>query len=149
MDSAADRLITLKVKDAMTRHVICVEQDQLLSDAARLFVEKGISGAPVVDRSGTCVGMLSATDYVRREHAMHESCPDRTPDDRVAREMSLHPHAIRPEQTLLTAARLMCDQHIHRLPVLNSAGHPVGLITSMDVVAALVNAMDEREASAM
>jgi CBS domain-containing protein len=53
---------------------------------------------------------------------------------------------VQPEQTLLTAARLMCEKHVHRLPVLNLDGKPVGLITSMDVVAALVNAIDEREA---
>ncbi len=58
MDSAVDRLLTLKVKDVMTRQVVCVAKDQLLSDAADLFVEKGISGAPVVDASGRCVGIL-------------------------------------------------------------------------------------------
>ena len=35
------------------------------------------------------------------------------------------------------------------LPVLGSEGKPVGLITSMDVGAALVNAIDEREAMSM
>jgi CBS domain-containing protein len=147
MDSAADRLITLKVKDAMTRQVICVSRDQLLSDAARLFVEKGISGAPVIDQHGICVGVLSATDYVRREDAHRQTPGTAAAGDRVADEMSPQPLSIRPEQTLLTAARIMCDQHVHRLPVLSSSGHVEGLITSMDVVAALGNAMDEREAS--
>jgi CBS domain-containing protein len=149
MDSAADRLITLKVKDAMTRQVICVSRDQTLADAARVFVEKGISGAPVVDPAGVCVGMLSAADYVRREDADRQSPGTSTARDCVGHEMSPRPLSIRPEQTLLTAARMMCNQHVHRLPVLNASGHVEGLITSMDVVAALVNAMDEREASGM
>ncbi len=56
MDSAVDRLLTLKVKDAMTRQVVCVSKDQLLSDAADLFVEKGISGAPGDRQSRTVRG---------------------------------------------------------------------------------------------
>ena len=58
MDIAVDRLMTLKVKDVMTRKVICVAQNQRLSEAAGLFLEKGISGAPVVDEQGRCVGVL-------------------------------------------------------------------------------------------
>jgi CBS domain-containing protein len=56
---------------------------------------------------------------------------------------------VQPEQTLLTAARIMCVKHVHRLPVLDSDNRPVGLLTAMDVVAAMVNAIDEREAAEM
>jgi CBS domain-containing protein len=149
MDSAVDRLLTLKVKDVMTRQVVFVNHDQTLSDAARLFVEKGISGAPVVDGEGRCVGMLSAIDYVRREHGLQGKVTTEGEDQRVHQQMSPGVRSVQPEQTLLTAARLMCEKHVHRLPVLGQEGKPVGLITSMDVVAALVNAIDEREAMAM
>ena len=149
MDSAVDRLLTLKVKDVMTRQVVCVAKDQLLSDAADLFVEKGISGAPVVDASGRCVGILSAIDYVKREHVLRGTAMEQAAEDRVYQEMSVGVRSVQPENTLLNAARIMCEKHVHRLPVLDLEGKPVGLITSMDVVAALVNAIDEREARAM
>ncbi len=129
MDIAVTRLMTLRVKDVMTRRVICVGEDQNMSEAAGLFLEKGISGAPVVDAEGCCVGMLSAFDYVRRAH-FTQTAPD--------------PGAL--TDTLLAAARLMCEKHVHRLPVLDLDNKLVGLITAMDVVAALVNAMDERDA---
>jgi CBS domain-containing protein len=148
MDIAVDRLMTLKVKDVMTRRVICVAKDQYLSAAAGLFLEKGISGAPVVDEKGRCVGMLSAIDYVRRAHALRTEPDGDATAERVGEEMSSGVRSVQPEQTLLTAARIMCEKHVHRLPVLNLEGKPVGLITSMDVVAALVNAIDEREALA-
>ncbi len=145
MDSAVDRLLTLKVKDVMTRQVVCVAKDQTLAAAAQLFVDKGISGAPVVDGGGYCVGILSAIDYVRREHVLQGKWDEGAHGDRVQNEMSAGVRSVTPEQTLLTAARMMCEKHVHRLPVLNLDGKPVGLITSMDVVAALVNAIDERE----
>ena len=149
MDSAVDRLVTLKVKDVMTRDVVCVSKDQLLADAAALFVDKKVSGAPVIDDQQFCVGVLSALDYVRREHVIRNTPPGEAVNDRVHQRMSKGVQSVRPEQTLLTAARIMCVQHVHRLPVLNNEGKPVGVITSMDVVAALVNAIDEREAATM
>ncbi len=149
MDSAVDRLLTLKVKDVMTRDVVCVAKDQTLADAARLFVDKGISGAPVVDDGGYCVGVLSAIDYVRREHVLQGKWDEVAEGDRVRNEMSAGVRSITPEQTLLNAARVMCEKHVHRLPVLDAEGKPVGLITSMDVVAALVNAIEERETLSM
>jgi len=149
MDSAVDRLITLKVKDVMTRKVVCVGDDQLLHEAARLFVEKQISGAPVLDGEGRCVGILSATDFVKRDHENSRHCCDTTLTDRVRDKMSPDAQFVQPEQTMLTAARIMCVRHVHRLPVLNADGKPVGLLTSMDVVAALVNAIDERDTLAM
>jgi CBS domain-containing protein len=146
MDVAVDRLMTLKVKDVMTRRVICVAKNQQLSDAAGLFLEKGISGAPVIDEDGRCVGVLSAIDYVRRAHSALSDDESDTAGELVGGEMSSGVRSVQPEQTLLMAARIMCEKHVHRLPVLNLDGKPVGLITSMDVVAALVNAIDEREA---
>lgn len=149
MDSAEDRILTLKVKDAMTPQVVCVSQDQTLAEAACLFVTKGISGAPVLDSEGRCVGVLGAIDYVRREDIRQGAWPVGTETDRVHQRMSTHVQYVQAEQTLLTAARLMCEKHVHRLPVLDAERHPVGLITSMDVVAALVNVIDERETRSM
>jgi predicted transcriptional regulator len=45
--------------------------------------------------------------------------------------------------TLLHAARIMCDQHIHRLIAVDRIGRPEGIVSSLDVVAALVQAVDE------
>jgi CBS-domain-containing membrane protein len=144
-DSAVERLLTLKVKDVMTRRVVCVAQDQTLGEAARLLLHKGISGAPVVDEQERCVGVLSAIDYVRREQELRKCPPQERWDDHVRDSMSTRVRSVQPEQTLLNAARIMCEEHLHRLPVLSRDGKPMGLITCMDVVAALVNAIDERE----
>jgi len=149
MDPAVNRLLTLKVKDVMTRDVVCVHADQTADEAAARFVRARISGAPVVDAHGVCVGVLSATDYVSPR------CPDDsaacTDGERksVGDLMSRGVQSVGPEQTLLTAARLMCIKHLHRLPVLDHESRPVGLLTAMDAVAALVNAIDEREAATM
>jgi CBS-domain-containing membrane protein len=147
-DTAIDRLVTLKVKDVMSRDVVCVTPDQALPDVAQLFVDHRISGVPVTTADGSCIGVLSAVDYVKRERIIR-SPEANDVEDTVAVHMSASVQSVRPEQTLLTAARIMCAQHVHRLPVLDMEGRAIGLVTSMDVVAALVNAIDEREAAAM
>jgi CBS domain-containing protein len=52
---------------------------------------------------------------------------------------------IAPDASLLSAARVMCAMHIHRLPVLGAGGAPVGILTSLDIVSALANAMEEAQ----
>jgi CBS domain-containing protein len=51
--------------DLMTADVLVIHQDTLMREAACLLHEAQVSGAPVVDDHGTCVGVLSASDFVR------------------------------------------------------------------------------------
>ena len=44
---------------------------------------------------------------------------------------------------LVEVARVMCDGHWHRVPVVDDGGALCGIISTMDVLAALVNAADE------
>lgn len=58
-------LSTLTADDLMSRDVVRLTEEMPLRDAARLMLQKQIAGAPVVDREGRCVGVLSATDFLR------------------------------------------------------------------------------------
>ena len=58
-------LQALTAVDLMNPDVLQLPQDMAMGDAARLLVQKQIGGAPVVDAQGKCVGVLSATDFVR------------------------------------------------------------------------------------
>ena len=48
-------------RDIMNRDVISVPADMDLRDLGKLFLEKGITGAPVVERDGTLAGVVDAT----------------------------------------------------------------------------------------
>lgn len=156
------RLESLRVSDVMAREVVSVSANQSMCSAAQLYVERGISAAPVIDDSGRCVGILSATDFLRelaRDHGLSMAndtshrlvgdCGfeawriDVEPDDVVACRMSPAVQSIAAEASVLMAARIMTAQHVHRLVVLDSGGHPLGVISTMDVVAALLNVLDE------
>lgn len=136
------RLRGLRVSDVMARSVVTVREDAPLNEAAEMMFGKGISGAPVINAQGTCVGMISAVDFMRRQRQAWED-DDSAEQEVVGQLMSRGARTVRPDSTLLDAARMMCDAHIHRLPVTESNGQIVGILTSLDVVAALVNAEDE------
>src|SRR3712207_3607702 len=50
--------------DLMTEVLVTIPQDMSLQAAAHRLALHQISGAPVVNDDGVCVGVLSATDFV-------------------------------------------------------------------------------------
>jgi CBS domain-containing protein len=59
----------MKVKDAMSANVKTIAPEASLKDAAASFAEHRIGGAPVVDREGGIVGVLTDTDILLKERA--------------------------------------------------------------------------------
>jgi CBS-domain-containing membrane protein len=56
----------MRAVDVMTRKVITVGPGTTVRDAARLFADNHISGAPVVDDEGRLLGMLTEGDLIHR-----------------------------------------------------------------------------------
>lgn len=163
-EGAIRRLLSLKVRDAMSTKVVHISAHESMDAAATEMVKHSISGAPIIDEQGACVGILSAFDFVKRD-ARQRQDPDELDfakhmvvhgdndaplelsevnDALVSSNMSKGVQAISAETPLITAAREMCATHVHRLPVLREDGHPEGLISSLDIVSALLNAVDEQ-----
>ena len=67
MNSAIERLLSLRVADAMRRQVTSLPADLSMTEAAKGLLYNKVSGVPVVDARDHCVGILSAVDFVRRE----------------------------------------------------------------------------------
>jgi CBS domain-containing protein len=58
-------LTALTAGDLMTRKLLLLPADVSLRDAAHLLRQAQVSGAPVVDEQGRCMGVLSAADFLR------------------------------------------------------------------------------------
>lgn len=165
MEHIYERLQQLTVADCMHSAVVPISVNHTMHEASLVLRKHGISGAPVVDEHGRCVGMLSAADFVRREaddrdampasaYARSERREDARPvpleiaetaEDLVSKHMTTAVQSVQPETPVIAAAQIMCGSHIHRLPVLDKTGRPRGMITSLDLTAALVNAFHEAE----
>ena len=152
MSATVERLLGLTVGDVMTRNVYPISESLSMAEVAKILCEHNISGAPVVDAAGSCVGVIDSSDFVRRERQIGEDQPlasggaDRNVDvseDRVSTFMTKELRTISPEAPLMEAAQQMSMEHIRRLPVVDSAGKPIGILTTTDLVAVIVNIVDE------
>jgi len=65
-------LTDLVAADLMTREIVQLTEDMPLRYAARLFLDNHVTGAPVVDKDGRCIGVLSTTDFAH----LLVKCPD-------------------------------------------------------------------------
>lgn len=58
-------LAKLKIAEIMTAHPITIAATETIGEAARLMLEKKISGLPVVDNVGHLVGIITESDIFR------------------------------------------------------------------------------------
>jgi CBS-domain-containing membrane protein len=148
-------LLQLTAEDLMSRNVLVISPHMSLKAAAHLLAQADVSGAPVVDGEGRCVGVLSAADLVhwmdrgkpatmRRGAGASSVCCDRQvdgsgdlPDDEVSLYMTTNVVATGPETQVGEMARWMRDAHIHRIVIVDEQRRPVGVVSSMDVLAAV------------
>jgi CBS domain-containing protein len=154
MTTLTDQVKALTVSDIMTRDVLVIPKSMSLRTAAHLLAEIHISGAPVVDENGACVGVISSTDFVHwadRERRVgrkpgQSDCVctawqmvefDQLPAEVVSNYMTPDPVIVSPQMNLRDLARAMVDAHIHRVIVTDDCKRPVGLVSSTDVLAAV------------
>jgi CBS domain-containing protein len=154
MVAATTPLHALTARDLMSCDLVTIPLEMSLRSAARLLSRNQISGAPVVDAAGRCVGVLTATDFLQcagrggeaARPARSAPCfcsdwqvpdADTLPADSVAAYMTPDPVLVTPGTRLGQLARSMLDAHIHRVIVANADRQPLGIVTSMDVLAAV------------
>ena len=145
------------VADMMTRDVLTVKPTTPLSTAIKLFVDRHISGLPVVDDEGKLVGVISESDLMWREKGLdlpphiifldsviylenplqHDRELHKVLGQTVGEVMTDRPISITIDTTLPMAARIMHDKKIHRLPVVDAEDRPIGILTQSDIVRAI------------
>lgn len=115
------------VREVMEPAVLRLARDQSLREAAALFAEHDISGAPVCDREGRVLGMLTKTDLAAQ-------AIDGNLDASVEQAMMPEVISVGVDATLERAIQLMAFEGVHRLAVLDERSRLAGIITSMDVL---------------
>src|SRR5262249_44142043 len=64
MTAVTKPLFSLTAADLMTAPLVTVSEEMSLRGAAHRLAQAAVTGAPVVNGNGRCVGVLSATDFV-------------------------------------------------------------------------------------
>jgi CBS-domain-containing membrane protein len=147
---------SLTAADLMSSDVVTIPSHLSLRKAAHLLSNANVTGAPVVDSRGVCIGVISATDFVHL--ADSERCAssrdtkecvcsewqvvnvENLPLDEVVCFMTPDPVTVRPNCSITDLARMMLDAHIHRVIVIDAQRRPVGVVSSTDIIAAVAYA---------
>jgi CBS-domain-containing membrane protein len=158
-------LADLTAEELMSRDVVTMPRNMSLCSAAHLLNHARISGAPVVDEHGRCVGILTASDLMKwvekGDRASKRPVPSSAcictdwqvtevsalPADEVARHMTVDLVTVPPSTHVAELARIMIDAHIHRVLITDGKGRPAGIVTSTDILAAVAHEAREGEDS--
>lgn len=125
------------VADRMAANPIVIHADASLTDAAALMDSHHVHGLPVVDHTGTLVGVLSQTDLNRARST--EYLWSNWPGLAVRHLMTSPAVTVHRSTPLIIAARKMEQHRIHRLVVVDDGdeGSPIGVLSMTDLIHAL------------
>ena len=119
----------MKVADLMTRDVRACTIHDSLNAAARIMWDHDCGCAPVVDAHGKLAGIVTDRDICMAAYTQGvplEAIP-------VERVMSPKVISCARGDDLETAHRLMRTHEIHRIPVVDSRGRLIGILSLSDV----------------
>jgi CBS domain-containing protein len=127
---------TMTIADVMTKSVISVDVSITINDAAKMMEDAKV-GAVIVMENNTPVGIVTDRDFAVKvvAHAYNITTP-------VKQIMSSPLFSINSDETVRTAADLMHDRGIRKLPVIDGE-NIVGMITATDIVNLLAVSLEE------
>jgi CBS domain-containing protein len=127
----------LTVADCMAVEPIVIRADASLTDAVGLMDHHHVHGLPVVDASGSLLGVISQTDLTRARAT--EYLWSSWPGLAVRHLMTTPPVTVKRSTPLVIAARKMERHAIHRLVVVDDEDElmPVGVLSMTDLIHAI------------
>lgn len=127
------RLENKLLRDVMTRGVVTVPLDATVKEVAAMLSDQGLSGAAVISSDGEAMGVISDMDILK---VIGKENWENLPAESI---MTSHIEIVKPTSTIVEAARIMREKHIHRLLVFSERGvgasqRPIGILSASDIV---------------
>ncbi|MGI9294540.1 MAG: CBS domain-containing protein [Pseudomonadales bacterium] len=123
----------IHVKDYMARHLVTLKPDDEVLRAIHTLIEHKIAGAPVVDKDGKLVGILTEKDCMK---AAVDASYHSQYGGLVVDFMSTEVEVMDVEDSIIEAAKRFLNKSYRRYPVMDN-NRLVGQISSADVIRAL------------
>ena len=126
-EQARQVAIVKRAENGMIYDPVTIKRGRTVGDALNMMSEYHIGGIPVVDDENKLVGIVTNRDL------RFEQNPDRKIDEVMTSENLVTTH----QQTdLSAAAKILQENKIEKLPVVDKDGRLVGLITYKDITKA-------------
>ncbi|WP_232234636.1 HPP family protein [Actinoplanes sp. N902-109] len=119
----------------MTRPVRTVHPAATVERAAHTMATHDVTALPVVDATGTLVGMVSECDVLQHQLPATPTAPSRPAT--VAEIMSPFPITARPATDIAVVADTMLEGDVRSMPVVDR-GTVVGIVSRRDVLRTLL-----------
>ena len=120
----------MKVKDCMCNEVTYVNPDCSVEECAKLMCNNHIGCVPVCDTSKQIVGLITDRDILLRT----VGCGKDIKNTPVSEVMTCKVCSCTPDIDVTEAEKIMSDQQIRRLPVVEN-NQVVGILTLGDLTA--------------
>lgn len=126
-------LKSVLVKDHMSTDLVTLGPEMDILEATHTLIRNDISGAPVVDKNGKLIGILTERDCMKvAMQAEYWAMPGGP----VYKFMSDNPQTVTPYESILNVAQQFINGRFHRYPVLENECL-VGVISRRDVMRAM------------
>src|SRR4030095_2653771 len=121
----------MQVKEVMTADPACFTSETRLREVAKLMVDNDCGEIPVVDNEKTRkpIGVITDRDIVCRTVAQGLNPLNQT----VADFMSKPCVTVTPDMSVEECARVLEQNKIRRVPVVDSAGSCCGIVAQADI----------------
>jgi CBS domain-containing protein len=138
--------MTATIRDVMVAPAVVVEESTPFKHIVALLDREGIAAVPVVDATGVVIGLVGEEDLLVKEeggvtvgrrlrHPGLGRREFRKLHALVARDVMASPAVtIGPDATVASAARLMTEHAVGRLPVVDGDGRPIGMVARRDLL---------------
>ncbi len=151
----------MKARDIMNREVITLSPELTVREASRILLENHINGAPVVDAEGKLIGIVTVGDIInllrkRMEslgfvlamtpfdildfYAMELAVPENRDalkeisSVKISEIMKRRVHFVREDDDILEVIEILAKKGVSRVPVVDSGGKVIGIITRSDII---------------
>jgi CBS domain-containing protein len=138
----------LRVLDVMTTEVVTAQPSDGFKEVAERLYETGVSALPVVDDDRRVLGVVSEGDLLVKEGGKPHGSLLHPKDTRkltgkaeaivAAQAMTEPAVTITADATVAEAARVMHKRGVKRLPVVDSDGRLLGVVSRHDVIKVFV-----------
>jgi CBS domain-containing protein len=145
----------MKVSACMKRNVVSIKTNATIREAAVILVKKHIGLLPVVDKKDKPIGVIGMRDLLQLElpdfinfvadvdfvhdfGAVEDTRPPAKTLSKTVKSMMKPVITVEEDAGLLRAYALMVQQNLHDLPVVSQDGKLVGIVSRVDVGAAIL-----------